>query len=163
MAWSKEEQREDTDRLTAGTLAAVETLRSASVPVSASPAPKGEERISVFWRVFGGTLLSIAALTIVTVYQQFASTLSELRGGIAHINESQADLVKKDDFTRATTSIWNSVKALQLSCADTTTTNRVSVLETQLHAAEADRKDLTKQVSDLRERLAKLEGQAKSK
>ena len=46
-------------------LTVAETLRSVSVckdEADAKAAPKSEEKISVFWHVFGGTLLSIGAL-----------------------------------------------------------------------------------------------------
>ena len=54
-----------------------------------------------FLRVFGGTLLSIAALVCITLYQQFTSTISELRNNLNNLNQSRGDLVKNDDFNTA--------------------------------------------------------------
>jgi len=56
-----------------------------------------EEKISHFWRVFGGTLLSIAALVAVTMYNGMTSSIAELRSEIARLNEAKADAAKKDD------------------------------------------------------------------
>ena len=108
MAWNEEEQRNQqsgTGRAQAASVLAVETLRNADAQgLLASKAPKGEERIGVFWRVFGGTLLSIAALVCITVYQQFTSVLNELRSDVNHLNESRGDLVKKEEFNSRLTS-----------------------------------------------------------
>src|SRR5438132_9997852 len=103
MAWNNEEeqrgQQSGTGRLQGGTVVAAETLRNATAQgLLAAASAKGEERIGVFWRVFGGTLLSIVALVCVTVYQQFTSTINELRNDVNHLNESRADLLKKDEF-----------------------------------------------------------------
>ena len=40
----------------------VETLRQAAPTAAAAASPKGEERLPIFWRIFGSTVLSIAAL-----------------------------------------------------------------------------------------------------
>jgi predicted nucleic acid-binding Zn-ribbon protein len=162
-----------------------ETLRRSSEPPAAPPAPsKGEERISLFWRVFGGTLLSIAALVVMTVYQQFASALNDLRGQIAHLNEvnggmakkedvndlrgqiahlneSHAELAKKDDLNARATSLWGALKDVTGDASSLKT--RTALLETQLKGAEDERKDLQKEVQGLRERLRVLEGRAPAK
>jgi len=160
MSWNKGQDKEEADGLSTGTLLAAETLRSASSQalLAAAP-PKGEERIGVFWRVFGGTLLSIVALVIVTAWQQFSSTLNELRAGLSRVSESQADLVKKDEFNTRLTSLWNTSKELQVANAvNAGTKDRVAALEQQLHACNDERKELAKQLLDVRERLAALEG-----
>jgi hypothetical protein len=137
-----------------------ETLRNSS---QAIPSPKGEERISVFWRVFGGTLLSIAALVVITVYQQITSTLSELRNDMAQINVARADLIKKDEFNNRLTSVWNGMKDLQTASTALTTARermgeRASLLEQQVKSAEQERKEMQHELQQLRERLAGLEG-----
>ena len=75
-----------------------ETLRNGAGRDVAAPPAKGEEKISVFWRVFGGTILSIVALVVITVYQQFSSSLAELRNDMIRSNEARAELLKKDEF-----------------------------------------------------------------
>jgi hypothetical protein len=149
---------------TRNTLAALsETLRNGAAAGGATPT-KVEERISLFWRVFGGTLLSIGALVVVTVYQQFSNSLFELRNDMIHLNEARADLVKKDDFNTRMTSVWNSMKDLQTATnAVTSLRERTMLLEQQLKEAENERKELTREVQKLRDRVAATEGQLKSK
>ena len=62
---------------------------------------KGEERISLFWRVFGGTLLSIAALVVITLYQQFNGSLNELRVDAADVLSPAAFVQRRDGLGRA--------------------------------------------------------------
>ena len=145
------------------TAAASETLRNGAAAGAAAQG-KGEERLSLFWRVFGGTLLSIAALVIVTVYQQFSNCLLELRNDMIHLNESRADLLKKDEFNNRMNSVWSSMKDLQTAeTALTGLRERSALLEQQLKAAEDERKELTRQLQQLRERLAVVEGRVKVK
>ena len=132
---------------------AAETLRS-SAALPASPS-KGEERISLFWRVFGGTILSIGALVAITVYQSFASSLTDLRSGISHVNEVQANLATKDDLNTKATALWTASKDVTAQTADLKT--RTALLETQLRSAEEDRKELTREVQSLREQVHALE------
>jgi hypothetical protein len=142
------------------TAALSETLRNSA----ASAQGKGEERISLFWRVFGGTLLSIAALVVVTVYQQFSNSLLDLRNSITHLNESRAELLQKDEFNSRMTSVWNGIKDLQTANATVASLReRSALLEQQLKAAEDERKEQARQLQQLRERLAVVEGRVKVK
>ena len=164
MRWNKEESRNEqpvAGRYSEQTILTAETLRQGGSPVVVAPEPpKGEERISIFWRVFGGTLLSIAALVCVTVYQQFSNGINELRNGLNNLHETRADLVKKDEFGGRMTSVWSSIKELQAaSIAVTAAKERITLLEQQLKASEEDRKELNREFQRLRERLATLEGQ----
>jgi septal ring factor EnvC (AmiA/AmiB activator) len=139
-----------------------ETLRNGAA--SGSMPAKGEERVSLFWRVFGGTLLSIAALVVITVYQQFSSSLHELRSDVIHVNEARADLVTKEDFNNRLTSVWNSMKDVQTATATVATLReRTALLEQQLKEAENERKELTREVQQLRDRVAATEGQLKTR
>ncbi len=72
-----------------------------------------EERISLFWRVFGGTILSICALVVMTLFNHLNGSLSELRADIARLNEARAELVKKDEFNVRTTTMWDRIQGLQ--------------------------------------------------
>ena len=68
-----------------------ETFRSASAPSAAHPpAHKDEEKMSVFWRVFGGTILSIVALVGITIFNNIQSSITELRGEITRSREALA-------------------------------------------------------------------------
>jgi hypothetical protein len=140
-----------------------ETLRNGAAAGADAPA-RGDDRLPLFWRVFGGTLLSIAALVVVTVYQQFSNSLFELRNDMIHLNEARADLLKKDDFNTRLTSVWNSIKDLQTAQATVTgLRERAALLEQHLKDAETDRKEMTHKMDQLRDRIAVLEGQLKSK
>src|SRR5437763_8513349 len=63
-----------------GEIAAFETMRSTANPSAAKPEEKtDDEKVSIFWRVFGGTILSIVALAAVTLYNNLSSGISDLR------------------------------------------------------------------------------------
>ena len=87
-----------------GEVLAVETARSASQSRTAKhdESKKEEEKLSVFWRVFGGTILSIVALVAITLYNNIHSTISDLRQELGREREARAALAKKDEVdTRA--------------------------------------------------------------
>jgi septal ring factor EnvC (AmiA/AmiB activator) len=157
MGMNRSESGEEQEALPRpGIALAAETLRSAASSAKGDDdAPRGEARISMFWRVFGGTLLSIAALVCMTVYQQFSASFNELRAAVNHVNEFHADVVKKDDLNSRTTAIWASLKDLDNDVPGLKT--RAAIMESQLKAAEQERKELCVQVQQLRERLASLE------
>lgn len=97
----------------------------------AAPDKKDDERISLFWRVFGGTILSIGALVVITLFNNVVSTISELRAEVSKANEARntavaelrtelakasearADLVRKDEFNTRMTSSWDRMQTLQ--------------------------------------------------
>jgi hypothetical protein len=152
--------RDQSQHLPAITILAAESLRSAGAPAVSEPtSSKSEERVSLFWRVFGGTLLSIAALVAITIYQQFTSSINELRNQIEKTNESRADFVKKDEFSTRMTTIWSRINEPKDNGTVTTLREKVTVQEQQLKTAEGDRKELQRELQALRERIAKLEGQ----
>src|SRR5207302_2481288 len=93
---SREEQRPRLHADEAPVLTA-NVLRRASAPLAA-PAPKGEEHFPLFWRIFGTTVLSIAALVAVTLYQQLSNAITDLRGQCHAVSEACGDLVKKDEY-----------------------------------------------------------------
>ena len=92
-------KRTDTDDLTdrsGGAALAVETLRNTHNHVQ--PKEKGDdEKVSVFWRIFGGTILSIVALAGITLYNNLTSNIAELRAEVSRLNEGKAEWAKKDD------------------------------------------------------------------
>ena len=99
------------------------------------PGPDGradEDRFTLFWRVFGGTILSIVALAAVTVYNNLTTSVSELRselhrvnndlrGEVARANEARADLVRKDEFNSRLTTVWDGIKTMQAQNIGSTT------------------------------------------
>jgi methyl-accepting chemotaxis protein len=162
---------------------------------------KGEEKISLFWRLFGGTLLSIAALVCITIYQQFNSAMGEMRTNINRLTESRADLVSLNDFNARLATLWTNLKDVQSATGTLSAVKehsslldqqvkslqdqlnsrlqamsasikdldgplasaaalkeRSALLEQQLKTADEERKELGKELQQLRERLAVLEG-----
>ncbi len=79
---------------------ASETARIGATPSHAAPqsGKNNEEKLSLFWRVFGGTILSIGALVVISAYQALSSGIHELRTDLARANEARAELVKKDEY-----------------------------------------------------------------
>lgn len=138
------------------------------------PAPKAdkkdEERISIFWRVFGGTLLSIAALVLITLYNNLTSTISELRAEhnrsvtdlraeLVRTTEARADLLKKDEFNTRMASAWDGIKTTQASVAALATMRaEVETLKDRLNRqaaeTEAYRKDASATVEAMKREQA---------
>ena len=138
---------------------ASESLRTAVAGHEPAPHPKGEERISVFWRVFGGTLVSLAGLVVITVYQGLNGSIHDLRAEISRLNEGRSELIKKDEFNSRLSSAWTAIREHQsVGGAVSALKERAEGLEKQLKAAEDERKELTRELHRLRERQAVLEG-----
>jgi hypothetical protein len=187
------------------------TLRPAESLPTRAPA-HSDDRMSVFWRVFGGTILSIIALVAVTLYNNLMSQINDLRAELSRVHEARAELVKKEEFNSRSQNIWDRVQNLQdlrvtvsslkeqinaqgEKTADAKALNeKLGLLEQRLKSAEEDhkvlmrneltiagleqkaaareaqiktleddRKDLAKQLQELRERLAKVEGATEMK
>jgi hypothetical protein len=143
---------------------AAETLRTGDTPVGRKDGEKTEEKISIFWRVFGGTILSITALSVISAYQSLATGIHDVRLELGNQQKSSADFIKKDEFNSSKTSLWTGIREAQ-AVAPTVTilNNRTMTLENQLVAADHERKELCRELLQLRERLAKLEGQQEVK
>src|SRR5262245_21975181 len=125
-------------------LLAAETTRNSTLPSQAAqPSKPNEEKISLFWRVFGGTLLSIAALVAITAYQAQSNSINELRNEIARSNEARAQLVKNDEFTTARAKIWDKFQEVQKDALVLQQVkDRVGLLEEQIKMGAATQKDL---------------------
>jgi DNA repair exonuclease SbcCD ATPase subunit len=110
---------------------ASEVLRLASEPRTEGPADaKSEDRWATFWKLCGATLLSITALVLITVYNQFSSSINELRVSLNQTNLACAELVKNEEFKTRNTSIWNKIQELQ------TLNATITGLSERLKAAE---------------------------
>lgn len=152
-----EDQRSAGASTTGSLVQAASVLRGAQEPLNGG-SMKTEERISVFWRVFGGTLLSIAALICITIYQQFTNSISELRSNLENLHESRGDLVKNEDFNNRMTAVWGALKDNQtLAATVSALKERSSLLEQCLKQNEEERKGLANQLQQLRERMVVLE------
>ncbi len=174
---------------------AAETLRHSEGPAKTPSHEKPEERISIFWRLFGGTVLSICALVMINAYQSLASNIHDVRGDLSRLRDAAGEFIRKDDFNNRTMTLWTTLRDLQnMQGPVSVLTNKLAALEQQASAwerdhkevvnlaaaiatlrekdalldklvkeAETERRDLAREVQALRERLAKLEGQAEKK
>jgi methyl-accepting chemotaxis protein len=158
------------------TILRAETLRHAADNRHAKSF-KGEEKISLFWRLFGGTLLSIAALVCITIYQQFNGALGEMRSNINRLTESRADLLSQNDFNTRVASLWTNLKDVQSATGTVSALKEHSSLldqqvkalqdqlNTRLQAVSASIKDLDAPLASaaaLKERSVLLEQQVKA-
>lgn len=143
---------------------AAETLRAGDTSSKTDKPEKGEEKISIFWRVFGGTILSISALVALNAYQSLANNIHDVRSDVGRLRENSGDFIKKDEFNNRTNSLWTGLRDAQaVSASVSVLSNKQTSLETQLAAAEQERRELNRELLQLRERLAKLEGQHEAK
>ncbi|MFL5340059.1 MAG: hypothetical protein ACJ8F7_07900 [Gemmataceae bacterium] len=140
-----------------------ETLRNASHRAPKGDSGKnGDERVSVFWRLFGGTLLSIAALAVITAYQSIASSIHELRNDLAKANEARAELVKKDEYSTARGKIWDKLQEMQKEQQTGVAPipqlqQRMDKIEETEKAEAADHRETHETHATLKERLAQVE------
>jgi hypothetical protein len=152
----------------ARTLLLAETVRATTGTAErADEGGSGELRLSTFWRLFGGTLLSVATLVIITLCQQFSTGLNDLRREILRLNQAQGELVKADDFKSRTRALWEWLKELEATRAALTGLQEKSaLLQERLRAAEKENSTLAHEVRALQEaeagaERAKLVGERK--
>ena len=151
-----------------GTALAVETLRSSRS--HAVPHEKGDdEKVSVFWRIFGGTILSIVALGGITLYNNLTTNIAELRAEVSRLNEGKAEWAKKDDVQTVRTQLATQAgyrgeidslkeRASKARAESDSIRKEVSAIEgvkEKLTALAADSKALLDETNKLRGELAK--------
>jgi DNA repair exonuclease SbcCD ATPase subunit len=148
-----------------GTPILSELLRQSAESGKGQAKEEGQDESSMplFWRVFGGTLLSIAALVGMTVYQSLTGSISELRNDMGHLSkelhkemerlaEAQNDLMKKDEVNSHFTSVWTSIRELKEDRKDLTTLKeRCKCLADLLKAGEDQRRQAAEKIQSLRE------------
>jgi hypothetical protein len=149
-------------------------------PIEKSEKASAEDRMPLFWRVFGGTILSILALAVITVCQYFNGVLGGLRGDmgrlnedirkemshldtdlrkdLGRLNEAQGGVVKIEDFNSRLRSVWDSIKELQTLNVTVSALKERDMLREQHLREENERRELVRELQLLRERLANLEG-----
>ncbi|MFO0936915.1 MAG: hypothetical protein U0798_10420 [Gemmataceae bacterium] len=124
-----------------------------------------EEKMSLFWRVFGGTILSICALIGITVYNNMAGNISELRSEISRINEARSELIKKDEFNTRLTQSGTQLQSLQTlnnsqNATLTSVQTAISELKDRLVTAKADSDTLRKEALLSADAIKKEEAKA---
>jgi hypothetical protein len=158
----EDECNEQSDRIFP--IIAAETLRNATSHHHQPKAKPAEEKISLFWRIFGGTILSIVALVIITACQSVYSSIHDLQKDIAHLNESKGELVRNDEYSATRTKTWEQLQTTEKEVAALSTPinqlkDRVGQLEEQCKMLAADRKDSQELNATLKERLMQYEQQ----
>jgi hypothetical protein len=121
--------------------------------------PRKEKRLSLWWGISGGTILSAVGFVALALFEQYNDGLTELRNDLKHFNESSGDLVKKEEWRNRMTIIKSAFKDLQAAnLAGVAREARVGQVEQQLKAYAEERKEMACEMQRLRERLATVEG-----
>lgn len=172
------------ERKSQALILAASSLRpgESSVHIPAKSTTHPDERVSIFWRVFGGTILSIAALVAITLYNNQASSITELRAEVSRLNDARAESVKKEEFNSRTQNIWDRMQQLQEMRVTVTAMkeqisgygekandvkaiqDKLSQIEQRLKMAEDDHKSLAKAevtISALEQKTAARDAQLK--
>ena len=130
------------------------------------PGRSDDERMHIFWRVFGGTIVSIVALAAITLFNNLTSSISELRAEITRLNEARAEMVKKDEFNTRLSTSYERIQTLlaQNNTQNATLTSHRTELDgikERMAGVEAVRKDLAV-IEAMKEKLATLTADART-
>ena len=127
-------------------LITAEVLRNAASSCEPKAKGKGEDGVSPFWRLFGATILSIVALAAVTLYQQLA-------GGLSEVRHELGQMTKKEEFIASRSKVWEKFFEIQKNTehGDVVLADRCARLEQQLAHLEAVRKEMLHELEWLRE------------
>jgi chromosome segregation ATPase len=116
-------------------------IARASEPVKKS---SDEEKLHVFWRVFGGAIVSICALVGLSLYNNMQTNIAELRAELSRVNEARGDYVRKDEFNTRITANYE----------------RITTVGTQTSTQNATLLSLRTDLDATKERLAKATTEA---
>ena len=148
------------------TVRMAETARSAADGDRDAGKKPDDEKMSLFWRVFGGTILSIITLVGITIFNNVSSGIAELRAELNREREARAELVKKDEFNARTSSQYERIRAFDNLKADIeglrerANTNAAAIDGLKKDAAaalDAARKELTALADSFKRDAANLE------
>jgi hypothetical protein len=112
--------------------------------------------MSIFWGISGGSLLGAAGFVLLTLYQQYDNSVTELERDLKHFNESCAGLVRKEELSNRTKTQWEAIQKLDKTLNEKS--ERISLLEHEAKFHEQQDRELLREVQRLRERLAAIEG-----
>lgn len=139
------------------------TLIAMSQPASAySNGASGRRRrpskqgVSWLWGISGGGVLSALGFVALTLYQQYNDGINELQRDLKHFNTASTELVRKEEFHNRLSPLWGQMQKLEKQLNEKS--ERLVLLEHQLKTTEEIRKEQTRELQRLRERLAALEG-----
>ncbi len=126
---------------------------------------KDEEKMSLFWRVFGGTILSIVALVSVTLFNNISSSIADLRTEIGRERDARNALAKKEDMDSRVKSLYERIRTVEAYKSEIEAVKeRTSANAMNLESAKKDlgasvetiRKD-TSGIDLLKDRVAAIE------
>ena len=103
------------------------------------------------WGV-ASTVLSVLGYLAWGLFEQYNSSLAELRADLKHFNEASSTFVKRDTMTR----FREQAKAQFAEMQSVSASNRH--LEAELKVSERAREETSRELIRLRERLAFVEG-----
>ncbi len=123
-----------------------------------------DEKVSLFWRIFGGTILSIVSLLVITAYQSISGSMHELRTDLSQLKEAKSEFVKKDEYSTARTRMWERMQEIDKQVATATAPigqlkDRMGQFEEQTKSNAGERKEITELQATIKERLAQFEQQ----
>jgi len=119
--------------------------------------PKKNAGLTLFWGISGGSAIGAVGFVLLTLYQQYDNSVTELQRDVKHFNESCADLVKKEEIKGRFKTFWELMDKQGKELNEKS--QRLTLLEHDLTTREEERKQLAIEVQRLRERMARLEGQ----
>jgi len=111
----------------------------------------GKGKWAIVWGVLG-TVLSTLGFVAWALFEQYNSNLNELQRDLKHFHEASGDLVKKESLQRCYNKLAESTKELQASTA-----SREQLMR-ELEIAQKNQREMERDVQQLRERLAAVEG-----
>jgi uncharacterized coiled-coil DUF342 family protein len=144
---------------------AAETLRTPKSHAGQKEAEKsGDEKVSLFWRIFGGTILSIVALLVLTAYQSITGSIHDLRTDLSSLKEAKADLVKKDEFSTKTAKLWDKIQDVEKQLGSAVgpvqqLKDRLGQFEDQAKTTSQERKEMHELQGTVKERMLQFEQQ----
>jgi hypothetical protein len=118
---------------------------------TARPFLKGKRRAAMLWGM-AGTIVSVVGFIGLALFEQYNSMLGELRTDLKHFNETTNEYAKRDSVQRLRDQLKDFMKEIQTSNSIRTR------LEMELNTSEKLREEQARQIQQMRERLAFVEG-----
>ena len=119
---------------------------------SGLPSPLSKGYSTLFWGL-GGTVLIALGFIALALFEQYNGMISELRSDLKHFNETSSEFVKRDSLQRLRDQTKEHFKTVQEATATR------AQLEHELIASEKAREEIARELHQIRERLAFVEGQ----
>src|SRR5262249_37338239 len=99
--------------------------------------------MSIFWGISGGSLLGATGFVLLTLYQQYDNSVTELQRDLKHFNESCAGLMRKDEFSNRNKTQWEALQKLEKSLNEKS--ERVTVLEHEVKLREEEGHEMVRE------------------